>query len=332
MLIAPSQDVEPFLRPTDRHLLGLARTRNLPLVHSKTCEGEISLIRSLEPISIVLALNKESMILDPIDWPALKKDIREWGERYCPDLVISDVCDALFKDRLPPSHSARVGYKPTPEPCGAYHFFFPHLGRNKNEESHLIDSGISPEVATLIDRANRHDQTLSVLGILPNQLRKIMRLTDVDAEKAWTDLSKTLFWQGYNIWCTRKHLMRRFWKETAPKEWIKKRKKDRRKNKTLNVSQCHDPFHFLRKIDDSSKERSTKCFCSITSKKSLKNTDIRIFTTPISIKILSPFEMKRQIMTKSYKSTVQEIHRTNRFKVQSDLIREQQDREKRRKY
>jgi hypothetical protein len=43
-----------------------------------------------DSISIVLALNKESMLLDPIDWNAFKHDIREWAEHHVPEHVIPD--------------------------------------------------------------------------------------------------------------------------------------------------------------------------------------------------------------------------------------------------
>jgi len=207
----------------------------------------------------VIALNKESLILDPIDWPVLKNELLEWAQRYCPELTINDETDNLFRERALPAHRARVGPSHPPKPVGPYRFFC--QSNMKKEEKHFIDCGIPAELARKIDRTNRHEQGLSLLGILPNQLRAMLRNSTesiAEAEKAWTDVSKTLFWQGYSIWSMRRKLNAAFWKNIAPADW-KKYKSDpsksgkvkqsgypsRRKRKQKSSPSCANPFHFL---------------------------------------------------------------------------------------
>ena len=196
---------------------------------------------------------------------------------YCPEFTINDETDKLFRERTLPTHRARVGPSHPPKPAGAYRFF--SQSNMKKEEKHLIDCRIPAELARKIDRTNRHERGLSVLGILPNQLRTILcdsTESRTDAEKAWIDISKTLFWQGYAIWSMRKKLNKVFWKDIAPTEWNKyninssihrkakqKAYLSRRKRKHHSTpSSCSNPFHFLNKCGDYSKEKPTNCPCS----------------------------------------------------------------------
>ena len=74
VIITPRKDVEAWLRPRDRRFLELGFSTDFPFVHSTAHLTKSTLIRSNhETISILLALNKESMALDPIDWHARKK-------------------------------------------------------------------------------------------------------------------------------------------------------------------------------------------------------------------------------------------------------------------
>jgi len=177
-------------------------------------------------------------------------------------------------------HRTRVRPHEMVKPHTAYRFFLPHSC--VNEEKHLIRCGLPADLAKLIDRANRHEQSLSLLGILPNQLRTILRTSD-KVDEMMLDLSKTLFWKGYDLWVLRKNLTKEFWKNVAPEEWKshKKKKKERkrnnskaeskgkakrqrksRRNKKSEITDCVDPFHFLTKCEALSKERETKCLCS----------------------------------------------------------------------
>ena len=317
VLIARTKDIVEWLRPANRRFLELARSiSNFPLAHSCFNKHNRDLIYQDEPISILLALNKESTLLDPIDWPALKEDILEWGEKYCPSLVISDLTDKLFRERALPTHSARLAQSEIPRSFGPYQFFC-HRPFKRREEKHFVECGISHELARLIDRCNQHALGLSILGILPNQLRKILKVSSDDAEAAWLDISDTLFWEGYNMWCARKKLIKAFWTNLAPQEWHKQRKNCDRKKK--NVSHCTDPFHFLKKYQDLSGEKLTKCPCSEYYRSHpTKSKDIRNYFIFPRIKPLRPFDLKRQ------------GYQYNGF-TKEDRIRSEHDRGKKRK-
>ena len=82
---------------------------------------------------------------------------------------------------------------------------------------------------------------------------------------AFEDISKELFWQGYNIWQARKKKMEEFWKNIAPDNWKLHNKeiKNRKKLNEIKLSQtCRNPFHFLLKNKNLSGQKPTVCFCS----------------------------------------------------------------------
>jgi hypothetical protein len=220
----------------------------------------------------------------------------------------------------------------------------------KNEEKHLIDCGIPAELARKIDRTNRHEHGLSVLGILPNQLRTILRDSTesrTDAEKAWIDISKTLFWQGYAIWSMRKKLNKVFWKDIAPSEWNKyninssihrkakqKAYLSRRKRKHHSTpSSCSNPFHFLHKCGDYSKEKPTNCPCS-QSHRPMKRSVIHDIRSLISsfpkLLPISIGDIERTVYIKERIDTEKES-RSILFTTHDDLVRDEHDRGKKRK-
>ena len=128
----------------------------------------------------------------------------------------------------------------------------------RKEGRYLINRGIPAEIAMLIDRSNRHEKSLSMIGILPNQFRKILNCSTQNPIDAWNDISKTLFWSGYSIWKKRKALYKNFWTNTAPEEW-KSHRKGKKEKRQQTFSSCGNPFHFLTKSKDLSKQRLTKC-------------------------------------------------------------------------
>ena len=68
---------------------------------------------SLLDMSVVLAMNKESMITDPINWEAFKNRIRKWSEHWPKELLsISDFTNALFNERTQLFHPSRSLTKP----------------------------------------------------------------------------------------------------------------------------------------------------------------------------------------------------------------------------
>ena len=92
---------------------------------------------------------------------------------------------------------------------------------------------ISPRAADLIGRINHHPRFLGVLGIVPNQLRTLLKETGHEhREEALTDISRTLFFAGYRVWSQRQKLASRYWKEIAPenrKDYVMKKRKNDQK-------------------------------------------------------------------------------------------------------
>ena len=75
------------------------------------------------------------------------------------------------------------------------------------------------EYAKIINKINNHDRNLCVLGILPNQLRYLLKISNGDGNTAFELISKEMFWSSYMIWKKRKKFMSVFWKNIAPDEW-----------------------------------------------------------------------------------------------------------------
>jgi hypothetical protein len=168
---------------------------------------------------------------------------------------------------------------------------------------------------------------------LPNQLRLILQSTNnnkKEVETGLTDISKTLFWHGYNVWCARKRLVKQFWKKIAPVEWNKYKKKNLRVERRKKAIHCCDPFHFLQKCNNLSKEKSTPCSCSefhLPIKKIPERNILDFITLFPKIQSQSQKEIEHNILRKSVKYVVK-----NKFiETQEDKIRDQHDRGKRRK-
>ena len=165
---------------------------------------------------------------------------------------------------------------------GVYSPFSAHSSKGL-ELKHLVQIGVPVDLAKLINCTNLHEKGLTVLGILPRQVRTILQGSIKKSRKPrkpGLDISKALFWQGYELWSKRKSMMKEFWKNIAPEEWkthkkqkvkrkekkngksqTKEKKGSKRKRKEDEISQCVDPFHFIQKCDNLSKERLTKCSC-----------------------------------------------------------------------
>src|SRR6185503_15460888 len=125
--------------------------------------------------SITLAINKESMLIDPIDWSLLKHELGEWSLRFCPNLVITVHTDRLFTERTMRSHAPRATPSSLAQSQSVYQFFDPERPA-LSDINHLLSSGIPIDYAKLINKVDVHDRNLSLLGILPNQLRTLLKL------------------------------------------------------------------------------------------------------------------------------------------------------------
>ena len=84
---------------------------------------------------------------------------------------------------------------------------------------------------------NKHPTFLGLLGILPNQLRTLLKESGHEhREEALLDISKTLFFAGFRVWCKRQQLAKRYWNAVGQiqKIGVKSQKGDERETWTKN--------------------------------------------------------------------------------------------------
>jgi hypothetical protein len=258
-------------------------------------------------VSVILALNKESMLIDPISWTTFNVKIREWSHQAGVATQVNGRTDSLFKERRNPDRPARVRPSAPPDiETTPYPFFVPlAVGR--------INLGIEVPLETkkLLSKIERHPPQAALLGILPNQLRALLINHD-KREDALTDLSLSMFWNGYHIWRTRKHLVAAFYKSSAPDEW-RRDYKEKKRQKRKKLRSCSVPFHYLERWCDMSGQLRRVCGCSDpkVEKKEMDSMDIRNFFKKPKIAPRSSI-IKKFIAVPS----------------RTDLIRESQDRSK----
>src|SRR4051794_12661850 len=99
-----------------------------------------------------------------------------------------------------------------------------------------------------------------MLGILPNQLRSLLRISTPNFGQAFDDIALTLFCHGYQIWKLRKTMMFRYWKQIAREDW-KPHPVYRKKKKNAIIQEqekCRSPFHYLNRFQ----HIPTPCPCS----------------------------------------------------------------------
>ena len=209
----------------------------LELVTFKPSSPLLSRNGSISPttatMSIVLAMNKESMLTDPINWIEFKDCLTKWSGDWPPELLsISAQSDALFSERSPPVHSPRALSKHplnVLQSSTIINFFDAYRPKKPSRPPSL-----PPRAAALIGQMNRHPPFLGLLGILPNQLRALLKETGHEhREEALLDLSHTLFFAGYRVWKKRQKLASSYYRNItkAQVNGIVKRKK-RKKNIT----------------------------------------------------------------------------------------------------
>jgi len=126
----------------------------------------------------------------------------------------------------------------------------------------MLTKGVPIHIAKQISKVNKHHPLLAVLGILPNQLRDLLKTTVSTCDEAFEDISFTLFWHGYQIWKLRRSKVNRFWKEIARDEWKPHSAKQSRNKHKLEEDKCRNPFHFLSRHRNLSQQRRTPCPCS----------------------------------------------------------------------
>ena len=112
----------------------------------------------------------------------------------------------------------------------------------------------NPKDLELLASINQHDRLAGALGILPNHLIQLLRLTNPEnLTKITDDLRFTTFWATYSIWTKRQTLNRTYWKiiPECCKPDVKEKKsepslgKRKRHSKKLALEDCQNPFHYL---------------------------------------------------------------------------------------
>ena len=121
---------------------------------------------------------------------------------------------------------------------------FEHLKKYIRDENHL----------RLLNRMNQHDRFAAVLGILPNQLiRMITEVKPDDKDAILKDLRLTSFWQGYRVWRQRMNLYREYWRDKVPTCL---------KGKPEVLDKCVNPFHYLTLVNPTKAPSLGTCNCS----------------------------------------------------------------------
>ena len=281
---APSRVLMLVPSNVDHKFLKIADVSNCPVFSVEGLSSELSL---------VLALNKESLVLDPIDWSSACSQLKEWSA----NVQIPDLTDALFKERTPiPGQCRASSLNPLTvemkkDSLRIINFHRPLLhpiNREQLKSCQLANS----EIASLLN-LNRHRFSLSTLGVLPNQLRKLLKPLMGECDSILDNLSKVLFWGGYKIWKQRQRLVRQVWGRFRVI-------KQKRRKKREQITACKSPFHFLSKFADLSRQRVTRCPCSLVSPPKRK-FDIRSFITIPSSPSMQPRKRSRLMRTSQFR-------------------------------
>jgi len=99
---------------------------------------------------------------------------------------------------------------------------------------------------------NKHPTFLGLLGILPNQLRTLLKESGHEhREEALLDINKTLFFAGFRVWTKRQQLAKRYWNAVGQiqKNGIKKPKRRRKKNLDEQISESKCQIYFIILLD-----------------------------------------------------------------------------------
>ena len=213
---------------------------------------------------------------------------------------------------------------------GLYSFHRPLATPVDNKQLQRVNLPIS--ILAALGRINRHKFSLSALGILPNDLRKLSRAEGYDPEPLLDTLRRAFFWGSYKIWKKRKRLVKLLWES-------KKSTQQQQRLKGKNCSNCKSPFHFHKKIADFSKQRLTKCPCSRIEKSKSSLPDIRShFSAKPNKSIVLPNRVSDEKSVNvdrsnslDYKHVPTSKNHNSCTRTRADIIRSEHDRGKKRK-
>ena len=284
-------------------------------------------------MSLVLAMNKESMLIDPIIWDLFKARLIKLSGGCPPGLLqIPLQTDALFKERSPLLHPPRsISKHPINvllQSSSIINFFDAYAPRNPRRPISL-----PLRAADLIRQMNRHPTFLGVLGILPNQFRTLLKETGHDLrEEFLLDLSQTLFFAGFRVWKKRQQLATRYWNEVGQrrkKGTLKQKKRKRINNEEkMTESKCQNPFHYISVVKATYRNNALQGVPVIDIKKIYVNQPITEFTRKIPKKIVFDTDPR----TESLKKKPDLLFQNKLFTTSTDAIRREHDRRKKRSF
>jgi len=167
-----------------------------------------------EKVGLYLCANKASLQIDPIDWNAMSHALMAWShENTKSPPTLNDLTSKKFGQRVTPSHSPRsfntdITFKPS---SNFFHYYDFALSP-ENEANTMKTYVPNPDHLELLSKLNQHDRLAGTLGILPNHLIQLLRLTNPeDSTKIIHDLRFATFWSTYRIWSKRQALYRTYW-------------------------------------------------------------------------------------------------------------------------
>jgi hypothetical protein len=225
-------------------------------------------------VGLYLAANKFSLKIDPIDWDTLTSDINMWSQTACrKPMTICLSTVEKFKQRVPLEYQPRVPSFPYHiqhyKSSNIYHYYDFSIKR-RNEFEHLKKYIKDGNHLRLLNRMNSHDRFAAVLGILPNQLIRLVRETKPeDKDVILKDLRLTSFWHGYRVWQQRMYFNREYWRDKAPTIF---------KGKPDVLDNCVNPFHYLKLVNPKQAPSLGTCNCSaqlMLKKKKRKLPDVK---------------------------------------------------------
>src|SRR5271155_1879341 len=165
-----------------------------------------------EKVGLYLCANKASLQIDPIDWNAMSLELMAWSyENTKSPPTLNDLTSKKFGQRVTPSHSPRnfntdITFKPS---SNFFHYYDFALSP-ENEANTMKTYVPNPDHLELLSKLNQHDRLAGTLGIIPNHLIQLLRLTNPeDSAKIIHDLRFTPFWSTYRIWSKRRHYIER---------------------------------------------------------------------------------------------------------------------------
>src|SRR6185503_8810419 len=132
-----------------------------------------------------------------------------------PLVDIPVLTDSLFLERALPTHQPRSSSKNIMsqqmrlDRPGLYSFHRPLA--TPVDKKQLQRGNLPSSTLSALANINRHKFSLSALGILPNELRKLSRAEGYDPEPLLVPLRKTFFWGSYKISKQRKTLVKLHW-------------------------------------------------------------------------------------------------------------------------